>query len=192
MGRTRKPVAGRTREVVLFLDRCTSWLSDHWLGLFNALAGLYVGFPVMAPILDWLGLSGLAEIIYVVYSYLCHQLPQRSFFVVGHQVAICQRDVSIYGSIFIAGLAYAVTGRRWRPLPWWGLALMILPTLADGSVQLFGSYESTWYVRVLTGGLVGVGAVWFLYPRFERVFAGVNRQVTKQIQRAGLRDQGLL
>jgi uncharacterized membrane protein len=192
VGRTRKPVAGRARDVVLFLDRCTLWLSVHWLGLFNTLAGLYVGLPVMAPVLDWLGLSGLAEMIYSVYSYLCHQLPQRSFFVVGHQVAICQRDVSIYGSIFIAGLAYAVTGRRWRPLPWWGLALTILPTLTDGSVQLFGSYESTWYVRVLTGALVGVGTVWFLYPRFERVFVGVNRQVTKQIQRAVLRDQGLL
>jgi uncharacterized membrane protein len=192
VGRTRKPVAGRTRDVVLFLDRCTLWLSVHWLGLFNTLAGLYVGLPVVAPGLDWLGLSGMAEMIYSVYGYLCHQLPQRSFFVVGNQVAICQRDVSIYGSIFIAGLAYAVTGRRWRPLPWWGLALMILPTLTDGSIQLFGSYESTWYVRVLTGALVGVATVWFLYPRFERVFAGVHRQVTKQLQRAALRDQGLL
>lgn len=192
MGQIRKPVTGRTRDAVLFLDRCTLWLSNRWLGLFNTLAGLYMGLPVMAPILVWLGLSGLAEVIYLIYSYLCHQLPQRSFFIVGNQVAFCQRDVSIYGSIFIAGLAYATTGRRWRPLPWWGVALMILPALTDGSIQLFGSYESTWHVRVLTGALVGVGAVWFLYPRFERVFAGVHWQVTTQLQNAALRDQGLL
>lgn len=192
MGQIRKPVTGRTRDAVLFLDRCTLWLSKHWLGLFNTLAGLYVGLPVMAPILVWLGLSGLAEVIYFIYSYLCHQLPQRSFFIVGNQVAFCQRDVSIYGSIFIAGLAYATTGRRWRPLPWWGAALMILPALTDGSIQLSGPYESTWYARVITGTLVGVGTVWFLYPRFERAFGEVRRQVTTQLQNAALRDQGLL
>jgi uncharacterized membrane protein len=36
-------------------------------------------------------------------------------------------------------------------------ALMILPLIADGSLQFAGLYESTNFVRMLTGFLAGTG-----------------------------------
>jgi len=187
-----KPLTGRTRAVVLFLDRCIVWLSRHWLGLFNTLAGLYVALPLLAPVLVWLNLSLPAEVIYSVYHYLCHQLPERSFFILGNQMAFCERDTALYGAIWLAGLAYGASGRRWRPLSWWGLGLLALPVVVDGSAQWFFPYESNWYLRVSTGILAGIGAIWFLYPRCEGVFKALGRDAAAQIQRAALRDQGLL
>ena len=148
--------------------------------------------PLLAPVLVWLNLVLPAEAIYSVYHYACHQLPERSFFILGSQMAFCERDTAIYATVFLAGLAYGVSGRRWRPLSWWGLALFALPVAVDGLAQWFLPYESNWYLRVITGVLTGVGATWFLYPRCERAFEAVGRDAAAQLRRAALRDQGLM
>lgn len=180
----RKPVRGRARAVVIFLDRAIVWLSRHWLLLFNVLAGIYAGLPLLAPVLAASGAVGPARAIYFIYSYLCHQQPARSFFVFGYQMAFCQRDTAIYGAVFLAGLCYALSGRAWRPLSWWGAALLVLPAVIDGSLQLFLPYESNWPLRLVTGVLAGVAAVWFLYPRFHRTFVQFGRLAAIQLERA--------
>jgi uncharacterized membrane protein len=46
---------------------------------------LWVGLPWLAPILMRMGWEGPARAIYFIYSFQCHQLPQRSFFLFGAQ-----------------------------------------------------------------------------------------------------------
>ncbi len=56
--------------------------------------------------------------------------------VLGYKVALCQRDTAIYGTIFLAGLAFALTRRRWRPLPFWAYLLFgLVPVVLDGGIQ---------------------------------------------------------
>ena len=118
-------------------------LVSHWLALVNLFWALYVGLPLLAPVAMDAGWELPAKVIYFVYRPLCHQRPERSYFVGGPQVvysvdelaaagveihplsrdigneavgwktAFCQRDVAIYGAILLAGLAYSVL-RRWR------------------------------------------------------------------------------
>jgi hypothetical protein len=76
---------GQSR-VVLLADRVVFWLSKHWLSVFNTVILLYVGLPVLAPILMFLNAKWPATIIYTIYRPLCHQLPQRSFFLFGPQL----------------------------------------------------------------------------------------------------------
>src|SRR5512145_200416 len=54
-----------------------------WLVLFGLLAGLYVLLPFLAPVFMAIGWSGLGKAIYFIYSFLCHQLPERSYFLFG-------------------------------------------------------------------------------------------------------------
>jgi uncharacterized membrane protein len=68
-----------SRQVVL-------WLSRHWLAVFNIAWGIFVILPWLAPILMRLGLTGPAQAIYFGYSFVCHQLPERSYFLFGSQV----------------------------------------------------------------------------------------------------------
>ncbi|MGC9335019.1 MAG: DUF2085 domain-containing protein [Anaerolineae bacterium] len=75
------------RGFVVAADRFIFWLSKHWLAVFNMLAFLYVGLPFLAPTLMHLGAERAAWLIYTVYRPLCHQLPQRSWFLFGPQLA---------------------------------------------------------------------------------------------------------
>lgn len=74
-----------SRQSAIAANRWVYRLSRYWLPAFTIVFGLYVGLPFLAPVLMALGLELPARIIYTVYSYLCHQLPQRSYFLFGPQ-----------------------------------------------------------------------------------------------------------
>lgn len=98
----------------------------------------------------------------------------------GYKVAICERDVAIYGAILLFGLVYALINRRLPKLHWTVWILIGLgPIGLDGFSQLFSQMnwpwlmhylpyrESTPFLRVLTGGLFGFLTAWFAYPNIE-------------------------
>lgn len=60
-------------------------VSRRWLPWFIFVSGIYVILPWVAPISMKFGLEKPAEAIYFAYSFLCHQLPQRSYFLFGSQ-----------------------------------------------------------------------------------------------------------
>jgi uncharacterized membrane protein len=206
-------VVNGSRGVLGWIDRAVLKLAVHWLALFNLFWGLYVGLPLLAPVFMNLGWTAPAKVIYTLYRPACHQRPERSFFVggsqaaysieelaaagvdtdpfaraigneaVGWKVAFCERDTAIYGTLFLAGLAYAVVRRRWRRrlLPFWAFLLFVAPMGIDGTLQLFGVYESTWVLRAITGAIFGLGAVLFAYPYLEEGFADVRRSQERQV-----------
>jgi uncharacterized membrane protein len=49
----------------------------------------------------------------------------------------------------------------------------------------FGSFNS--WMRLITGGLFGLGVVWLAYPYVESAFADAARQIEDKFRRAGLR-----
>jgi uncharacterized membrane protein len=80
---SQRPMGERRRQFIILADRFVFWLSKRWLVVFNLLAFLYVGLPILAPVLMYLGVGGPARVIYLVYRPLCNQLPQRSWFLFG-------------------------------------------------------------------------------------------------------------
>ncbi len=78
----------KRRPLAIFLNRLTYALCRHWFASFVVLGGTLVLLPWLAPVFMKLGLVGAAETIYMLYSYVCHQLPQRSFFIFGPQFMI--------------------------------------------------------------------------------------------------------
>jgi uncharacterized membrane protein len=201
------------------------FLARHWLMLCNGFFLLYVGLPILAPLLMELGERRAALIIYAAYSPLCHQLPHRSFFlfgpkltytlaelatwlgpdagikpstrafvgneVVGYKMALCQRDVAIYGALLFFGLIYGLLRRRWRirALKLWAYIVFgIVPLLLDGGYQMLSylvpyfwvngpirPHESTPEMRVLTGALFGLATAWLSYPLLQETLENVKR-----------------
>lgn len=74
---------GRVAKLTVFLEKLVLALAKHWLFLVNLVIGVYTGLPFLAPTLMALGYTRPAEMIYTIYKPLCHQLPQRSFFLFG-------------------------------------------------------------------------------------------------------------
>jgi uncharacterized membrane protein len=54
--------------------------------LFAVIMGGYVLLPFLAPVFMSIGWNGAGKAIYFIYSFLCHQLPQRSYFLFGAEV----------------------------------------------------------------------------------------------------------
>jgi uncharacterized membrane protein len=112
---------------------------------------------------------------------------------IGYKVALCERDVAIYGGILLFGLVFSLTGRRIKPLPWYlWLLIGILPIAVDGFSQLlsqpplnfFPYRESTPLLRSITGFLFGLTTAWFGFPIVEESMADLRRYYDQKIARA--------
>lgn len=66
-------------------DRISFWISKKYLLILNLFMLFYVGLPLLAPTLMWLGAETPANAIYRMYKPLCHQFAFRSFFLYGEQ-----------------------------------------------------------------------------------------------------------
>lgn len=161
----------RAAPVRRALIGATRFAGEHWLLFGNMSLLIFSTLPVVAPILGALGFGRITLAIFQAYSFTCHQMPSRSYFLFGQQMAYCERNTAIYFSMTLAGLAYAklrVRGLSPLPLAWY--ILLILPMALDGFSQLLGMRESTWLLRGITGSLFGVATVWLTFPRLQESF----------------------
>lgn len=176
-----KRVTEWTRDLVIFLDRRIYQMARHWLWTVNGTVALYAGLPVLAPFLMAVGWRFPAQIIYFVYSFLCHQMPERSFFILGHKMAFCQRCTAIYGSVLLGGVLFPLVRHWLKPLPWKLYFVLNVPLAIDGFIQLLGLWESTPFRRVLTGSLFGLSSVWLTYPYLEQGFADIRTEIEEKL-----------
>jgi uncharacterized membrane protein len=149
---------------------------------------------------------------------MCHQLPERSFFLFGSEftyslveiqhawqntisplilrqfigspdlgwkVAWSDRMVSMYTSLWLFGLLWWQVRRKLRPLPWWGLALFLLPMAVDGATHFFSDlagigqgfrFTNEW-LAVLTGRIFPAtfyyGDAWGSFNSLMRLLTGI-------------------
>jgi uncharacterized membrane protein len=61
------------------------WLSDHWFSTFLIAYGTWIFTPFLAPVFMHTGWVGAGRSVYFLYSFFCHQLPERSFFLFGQK-----------------------------------------------------------------------------------------------------------
>ncbi len=222
-------------------DRVTGWFSKNYMGLVIAILLIYVGLPFLAPVLMHSGAIKSANVIYKMYSVLCHQMAFRSWFlygyqaaypselvhvdnldsyemitgqtgirnqnefnidqyilqarnfagneIVGYKVALCERDIAMYGSMLMFGIIFTVNGRKIKPLSWkiW-ILIGLLPIALDGISQLPGFLqwmngnipfrESTPLIRTITGTLFGITTGWYLFPVIEETMLETRRLLT--------------
>ena len=78
-------------------DRFTSWFGNHYMMVFNLIFLVYVGLPVLAPVLVKVGAEAPADAIYTVYRLFCHQLAYRSWFLFGEQTAYPRQLAGVAG-----------------------------------------------------------------------------------------------
>lgn len=102
----------------------------------------------------------------------------------GYKIALCQRDMAIYGSILLFGLLFVASGRSIRGLPWYlWILLALVPIGVDGVGQLVSQpplslipyRESTPFLRTFTGFLFGFTTAWFAYPIVEETMTDTRR-----------------
>jgi len=87
------------------LDRQVNWFSRHWVLIFGIILGLYAGLPFLAPVFVKSGWEAPARAIYFIYSFQCHQLPQRSYFLFGSKLTYSLTEIQVLSSTLLDPLA---------------------------------------------------------------------------------------
>lgn len=103
----------------------------------------------------------------------------------GYKVAICERDLAIYGSMVVGGLIFAVLRKRRHivPLPLKFYLLFLAPIAIDGVSQLFGLRTSNWFLRTLTGALFGLATIWLAYPYVQESMDDIELTTEQRLAR---------
>ena len=145
-----------------------NFLLHYWAHTLTLVLGLIVLIALLIPFLSYLGLDVIAKPLFFALHVICAQIPSHSFFILGHQLGLCARNLAIYSSMFLGGLVFVLSKKRLPGIPWWVWVLLMLPMAWDGTTQLFGWRESTWALRVITGTLFGGGTIWFAFPLIQK------------------------
>lgn len=104
--------------------------------------------------------------IYKAFSYVCHQIPERSFFIFGHQFAVCARCTGLYAGFTVATVLYPLVRslRQTEAPPRKWLFVAAAPLAIDFALGYFGIWENTHSSRFATGALLGAVAVFYVMP----------------------------
>jgi uncharacterized membrane protein len=154
--------------------------SKVWFITF-AITAIWVIAILAAPTAKLAGVNGLASALYTFFSYICHQIPERSFHLFGEQFGVCSRCFGVYFGLLIGILIYPL----WRgmdtvePLPRFWLFLSLIPITIDWSLTVFGLWENTQFSRVLTGGILGLACAMFIMPALVEITLNAFSRTSK-------------
>ncbi|MEA3335672.1 MAG: DUF2085 domain-containing protein [Chloroflexota bacterium] len=103
----------------------------------------------------------------------------------GWKVALCERDLAIYGAVVLAGLLFGLIRDRFRvpKLSFKFFLILLFPIAFDGLSQLFGFRSSNWMLRTITGALFGFATVWLAYPYIDESMAEIRESTEKKLAR---------
>ena len=126
----------------------------------------WVALIVIAPLAKANGLTSVSTPLYTFYSFICHQIPGRSFHIEGEQFGVCSRCFGVYFGLLLGYAVYPL----WRsideiePIPRIWLFLSLIPIGVDWSLTIFGFWENTFTSRFITGLILGIACATFIVP----------------------------
>jgi uncharacterized membrane protein len=68
-------------------------LAQYWIVPISLILGIYFGLPFLAPVFMHFGWNGLGHAVYWLFSFQCHQLPERSYFLFGPKLTYSLSEI---------------------------------------------------------------------------------------------------
>jgi uncharacterized membrane protein len=152
-----------------------------WL-FVSAIALAIVGLIVGAPFARAHGHPEFASPIYKAFSFVCHQIPERSFHLSGYQFGVCSRCTGLYLGFAVAALIYplACSLKRTDTPPRVWLILAAAPLAIDFSLTYFGIWSNTHLSRFSTGALLSSVAVFYIMPGLIELSSAIARRFDRE------------
>lgn len=163
-----EPNENYTPQTVVETFRKQAW--KVWtIGL--AVVGLWASAIILAPVLKADGATAYSSPIYHFFSFICHQIPERTFHIAGEPFGVCSRCFGVYFGLLVGFAIYPL----WRniaeiePLPRFWLFVSLIPVAIDWSLTFFGIWENTYVSRFVTGLILGVACATFIVPALVEI-----------------------
>ena len=98
--------------------------------------------------------------VYAIGGVICHQRPERSFFLDGHQLPVCARCTGLYlsGAVGLVGWWSLKMARRWRPIaidPRLVVRLLLIAAVPT-AISLIGAQVGWWNGSNLTRAVLAI------------------------------------
>ncbi len=151
-----------------------------------ALGVVWVGLILFAPIAEAAGLTGASRAVYKFFSYICHQMDDRTFHLLGHKFGVCSRCFGVYFGIFLGFAAYPLLRPVdvIEPFPRFWLFGAMVPIGIDWSLTIFGIWENTFTSRFITGLILGFACAVYIVPALVEIFRLTSlRKISKGRQK---------
>ena len=136
-----------------------------------AVVSIWVLLIVAAPVAKANGFTSFSSPLYHFFSFICHQLPERSFHVAGEQFGVCSRCFGVYFGLIAGFVIYPL----WRniadiePLPRFWLFASMIPIGVDWSLTVFEIWENNHFSRFVTGLILGVACATYIVPAIVEI-----------------------
>ena len=134
----------------------SGWFWRGWAGAVLMGGGL-VGLASLPPLLS----EGAYAALMHGFAPFCHQMPGRSPYIDGVQLAVGHRCYGLYGGVLLGALLFPLAPHGLFRGRWPGALLIAcgLPAAVDWSVTaVLGLWENTPFSRMATGLLFGAAA----------------------------------
>lgn len=118
--------------------------------------------------------SQQAQWQYHLFTDLCHQLPDRSFWLNGQPMAVCSRCLGIYSGFAFGWMLLPIAGIRNFASDWSmkkGALIAVIINFLDIIGNILSLWENTLVSRLVLGGAIGTTvALIFLGDFFKSHF----------------------
>jgi len=149
-----------TRRRALFVWSVSAFVVFFWLFLI-----------LLAPFAATNNLQNISNPLYRFFSFVCHQIPERSFHIENHAFAVCARCFGVYFGLFAGLIAYPVFRpvENLKPLRRVWLFAAMLPMALDFSLDFFGVWTNTHWSRFVSGAILGAACAVFVLPALVEI-----------------------
>lgn len=156
-----------------------------------AIFGCAAAAVVAAPLAGRYGHPRAASAIYALFSTVCHQRAERSFFLASEPFAVCQRCTGIYFGLFLGPLVAggALARARIRTRRAWVVGAT-LPLALDAALAWSGIRPGSALTRAATGLLFGSMLATVLVPALSELAAEFAARRDSALGRQRLRAPG--
>lgn len=158
-----KPLSHYTPQMILKNQKrqaIKTWIISGFL------IALWVFVILLAPIAGENSLTNISSPIYGFFSYLCHQIPARTFHLGEYPFAVCSRCFGVYFGLLFGFVIYPLFRSidNIEPFPRFWLFLSLFPMGIDWSLGFFEIWENTHASRFITGLIVGTACAIYIVP----------------------------
>lgn len=155
-------------DLTVFLKR-QAWKVWTWALVVSL---LWVVLILIPPIAEATGFNALSAGIYNGFSFICHQMDDRSFHILGHKFGVCSRCFGVYFGLLAGFVVYPFLRPVdvIEPFPRFWLFGAMIPIGIDWSLTIFGIWENTFTSRFVTGLILGVACAVFIVPALVEIF----------------------
>jgi len=138
---------------------------------------VWVALILLPPVLAANGQNNISSPIYHFFSFICHQIPDRTFHIAGYPFAVCSRCFGVYFGLLLGLAIYPL----WRniddieALPRVWLFASMVPIGIDWSLTVFGIWENTFLTRFVTGLILGAACATYIIPALVEIIRYVRK-----------------